>query len=266
MSDLQHKIFDAAMELKDGDSGHFSGYFARFGNVDRVGDVIEPGAFKNLDEFATDGWIGVSHDMHALPVAMIDSVRQDEKGLLVSGRFHSHPAAQACRSVVTERMQAGRAVKCSIGYKTDDSKKDRLDGKSITRLKALRVFEASFVNLAANPAASVIAAKSLDSDGPKIITIDELKGFLEEIDTKAGKTISKTNYNKLKDMHAKLGDAHAMLGSFLNQHDPDGGVDDPDDDDLVGGGGRVAGKAAQINELRLRALRGRTDNAALLRE
>jgi hypothetical protein len=46
-------------------------------------------------------------------------------------------------------------------------------------------------------------------------------------------------------MHAKLGDAHATLGAFLDQHDPDGGIDEPDDDALVGGGGRVVGKAAR---------------------
>lgn len=261
MSELEYKDFDAELEFKADDSGGFSGYFARFGNVDRVNEIIEPGAFKNLNEFMADGWIGVSHDTKSLPVAMIDSAKQDDRGLLITGRFHSHAAAQACRSVIKERMAAGKAVKGSIGYKVDDSKSDRVEGKSIKRLKALRVMEASFVNLPANPLASVISAKSLDPDAPKLIAIEDIETLLAEY--KAGRVISKGNYNKLKDMHAKLGDAHATLGAFLNQHDPDGGIDEPDDDTLTGGGGRVAGKAAQLKKLRLCNVWGRAKVASL---
>ena len=39
------------------DDGTFTIYAAVFGNEDRQGDIIEAGAFDNLDEFVKDGWI-----------------------------------------------------------------------------------------------------------------------------------------------------------------------------------------------------------------
>lgn len=261
MSDLEYKDFDAELELKGEDAGQFSAYFARFNSVDRVNDLIEPGAFKNLNDFMSDGWIGIEHNLKSLPIAMIDSAKQDDRGLLIAGRFHSHSAAQDCRSVIKERMASGKAVKCSIGYKVDESKPDKLNGKAINRLKAMRVFEASFVNLPANPAATVLSAKSLDTDGQKLISIDDLKAYLE---VKAGRVISRGNFDKLKSLHMGLGDAHATLGSFLIQHDPDGGTDEPDEGAMVGGGGSVAGKAARLKLLRLRALRCRVNVASSL--
>ena len=46
---------------------------------------------------------------------------QDSVGLKVSGAFHSTEEAQAVRTVVRERLAAGKAVKCSIGYSVDDA-------------------------------------------------------------------------------------------------------------------------------------------------
>lgn len=163
------KGFDLDLKSSD-DSGGFSAYFAVFGNVDRAKEVIDVGAFKNLPSFAVDGWIGVNHDMQSLPVALVDSVVQDTYGLKVNARWHSTPAAQACRAVVNERLAAGKGVKCSIGYKVLDSYKDVVAGVPVRRLAALDLFEASIVNLPCNSAAEVIEAKdgntaSLNSSG-----------------------------------------------------------------------------------------------------
>lgn len=256
MSDLVWKDFDLDLKF-DEDSSEFKAYFAAFGNIDRADDILEKGAVRNIPDFLKSGWIGVNHNTHELPVAYPTAARQDDTGLLISGKFHNTPAGQECRTVIKERMAAGLKVKGSIGYRTTDSAQEKVKGKQIRRLKSIDVWECSFVNLPANVNAEVVSAKSLDADAPKLMAIDDLKGLLEALEKKAGRVISKGNFNKLKDMHAKLGDAHATLGTFLNQHDPDGGVDDPDDDDLVAGGSRVVGKAAQLKQLRLRALRCR---------
>jgi HK97 family phage prohead protease len=252
---IRHKSFD--LDLKADDAGGFVAYVARFGNVDRTKEVIEPGAFKNLESFAVDGWVGVNHDMAALPVAIVESAAQDAIGLKVAGRWHSTPAAQACRAVVTERLRAGKSVKCSIGYKVLDSFKDAIDGRPITRLTGLELFEASIVNLPANPAADVIAAKSHD---PKLLTLDTLRSWLDA-EAKTGRVLSRANHGKLREWHGSLESMCRQIKEMVDAYDPDD--DDkaepsnpppqksPDGD----GCGSVAGKSA--DKLRAALLRAR---------
>jgi HK97 family phage prohead protease len=254
MNKLEWKDFTLDLKLDD-DTGEFEAYFAAFGNVDLGNDILEKGAVANIADFLKSGWIGVNHNVYQLPVAYPTAAKQDDTGLLIAGKFHGTAAGQECRTVIKERRAAGLKVRGSIGYKVNDSAEEKIKGQYIRRLKSIAVWECSFVNLAMNPKAELVSAKSLDPDAPKLLAIDDLKSLLEEF--KAGRVISKTNYNKLKDMHAKLGDAHATLGAFLDQHDPDGGIDEPDDDALVGGGGRVKGLDARFELLRLRVLRGR---------
>lgn len=280
MSHLAYKSFDLDLKADDADGG-FVGYFAAFGNVDRAAEVIESGAFKNLPDFTQDGWIGVNHDMESLPVAMITNATQDDRGLCLSGRFHSHPAAQACRAVVRERMAAGKAVKCSIGYKVLDSVQDFLAGKTVRRLKAINIFEASFVNLPCNTAAEITSAKSLETAMPdKVLTVDSLKAWLAA-ETKAGRVLSRSNHAQLKGWHKALSDTCVGIKSMIDQYDPDGTGGEPDGDEpapdkavtptSAGDGATspaqqfAAGKAARIRDLRLRALRSRFILASLPR-
>lgn len=152
---LAYKSMDAAIKA---DGQGFDLYASVFNNIDRQGEIIEPGAFKNLGDFARDGVILTEHNMRSLPVGLIDTAVQDAKGLRVKGRFHSTPEAQACRAVVRERMAAGKSVKCSIGYQVLDYVMDNIGGKTVCRIKAVNVFEASIVNLPANPLAGVVSA------------------------------------------------------------------------------------------------------------
>jgi HK97 family phage prohead protease len=246
---IQHKSFDLDFKASD-DPGGFSAYVARFGNLDRADEVIEPGAFRNLDDFLGSGWIGVNHDMKSLPVAYVDHAEQDSHGLLVTAKWHGTPDAQACRMIVNERLAAGKAVKCSIGYRVLDSVKDRHQGKSITRLKSLDLFEASIVNLPANPAAAVIMAKSLDPDR---FTLDDLDGWLEAR-FKAGRVLSRANHSYLKGLHEDLSSACSKVKDLIDKHDPDttSGMDDDD-----GGAGMGMPPMKSADELRAALLRAR---------
>jgi HK97 family phage prohead protease len=212
---IEHKSYDLAIKADDSvDNGGFEAYFASFGNVDRGGDVIEKGAFRNVDEFKSSGWIALNHDRAALPIAYPVSVDQDDKGLLIVGRYHSHPAAQAVRTVNRERIEAGKSVMGSIGYRTIKAEKGERDGKAIRSIKSLAVYECSFVNLPMNPAATTVQSKGLTLDG-----LGEYLGLLVE-EEKAGRTVSRENHEKLKALHAKLGEAHSELNEFLVAHDP----------------------------------------------
>lgn len=165
---LSHKTMSFEVKSLD-DTGHFSLYAAAFGNRDRQGEIITPGAFKNLDEFVKDGWGAVNHTNFGgdLGVAMIDSATQDAKGLLISGVFHSTDDAQRIRTKVRERMERGKSVKCSIGYQVTDGDHETKDGQPVYVIKSLNVYEFSFVNMPANPEASVMSAKSENGATPR---------------------------------------------------------------------------------------------------
>lgn len=226
---LAVKDFDLDIKSSDA-SGSFTAYMACFGNVDRANEVIDPGAFKNLDSFSVDGWVGLNHDMQALPVAIVESAKQDSTGLLVTGRWHSTPDAQACRAVVNERLALGKSVKCSIGYKVLDSYKDIVAGRAVRRLSSLEIYECSLVNLPANPNAEVIAAKSEAPVADKILTLDALKSWLDA-ETKAGRVLSRANHERLKSWHGNLSTMCNQMKAMIDLHDPDRDPgDEPDDD------------------------------------
>lgn len=201
---MQRKTFDCAFKADDAD-GAFDLYAAAFSNVDRQGEVISPGAFSNLPEFVAEGVGLVNHRTGDLPVAWIESASQDSKGLRVRGRFHTTPEAQACRTVVLERMAAGKPVKCSIGYRIDDYAIEEADGRNVLRIKSLRVYEFSFVNIPANPQAGVTSAKAAapateapmhEPDEPRTSLLCSVKEWLG-LSTKKGRAISKANHAAL---------------------------------------------------------------------
>lgn len=161
--ELEHKICDVAqIEIKDGDGGHgeLTGYAAVFANLDRAGDVIERGAFKDsIPAFVQDGFIAVGHDHHALPVAMIKEAREDDYGLRITAKFHSTQEAQSARKIAQERIREGKSVALSIGYLVPEGGSER---KGNTRLlKRVDVFETSLVKIPANPSALVVGVKDV---------------------------------------------------------------------------------------------------------
>jgi uncharacterized protein len=225
---VNRKTFNCEFKELDQGAGTFEMYALVFGNVDRQGDMIEPGAVTNVDELIKDGWIALNHVQTDLPIAYIDSAEQDSHGLKLTGRFHSTPRAQECRSIIKERMAAGKAVKTSIGYlvPVDGEHYEKQNGRTVRRISKLSVYEASYVNLPANPEAEVVSAKSIDD-----FTLD---GFEEEdlhmstdegviqalkrvlgLESKAGRKMSGATLEKMKgfcksmDEHGEKCMAHA---------------------------------------------------------
>lgn len=221
---LERKSF--ALELKElADDGSFVMYALVFGNVDRGGDVIEPGAVVNLDEFVRDGFIALNHRATDLPVGYPTAATQDARGLRVEGKFHSHPAAQECRAVARERLDAGKSVQASIGYLVVKASEATRDGKAVRSLEQIKVYESSFVNLAMNPRAGVVAAKSTptpitppegtvphqtattDTPGTDAGILAGLKRLLG-LETKKGAAISAANREKLRGVADAMDEHH----------------------------------------------------------
>lgn len=157
MSGLEKKaglILDAKFEGEG--NGYLVGYASVKNNVDAYGDVIVDGAYKNLDLLVGMGFSGFNHDDC---VGYIESAVEDSKGLLVKIVFHSTQEAQDVRTIIQERMAAGKTCGMSIMYRTIDAAWETRDGVEVRVLSKIEVVEAGFVLLPANQAASVTQVK-----------------------------------------------------------------------------------------------------------
>src|SRR5882724_6723956 len=97
------------------------------GYMDEEQDVIFPSAFKKggcLPDFLTNGFIALSHDWAALPIAMPTMIREDGNMLYSEAEYHSTEEAQAARTVAMERMDKGLTVPVSIGFRIGDDMGD----------------------------------------------------------------------------------------------------------------------------------------------
>ena len=148
MDDLEFKSIDAAeFKFDDAGNGSFSGYGSVFGNVDSYRDVVLPGAYTDtVTDFLKSGFVAVGHDWGSTPVAYPTEAREDDYGFRFSAAFHSTDEAQAARRVMRERLDAGKTVGLSIGYRVKESN-DREDG--VRELVKLDLFEVSIVTVGA---------------------------------------------------------------------------------------------------------------------
>lgn len=116
----EFKLIDMSqLKFLDEDGpGGFEGYASNFGELDDGADIALPGAYKEtLERFLHQGFTAHSHDWSydgviGYPV----DAREDDRGLYIKSQFHSTPDAQMVRTKARERMEAGKAVKLSIGY------------------------------------------------------------------------------------------------------------------------------------------------------
>lgn len=239
--DLQHKSLPFAIKAMGGDGpGTFELYAAVFNNVDVHRDVILPGAFKNLDAFVRDGWGAVNHCNWSddLGVATVDAAEQDSVGLRVKGTFHSTADAQAIRTKIRERMERGKSVKCSFGYRIVDSVDEVRDGVMVTLLKGLEIFEFSFVTIPANDLAGVVDAKG------GIPRLSELTKAVMEI--KAGRKISAANMARLKRMCDAFHATASELKTFMDEHDLPASESDSEGESDDAKAARIAAKQRQL--------------------
>lgn len=127
------------------------GYCSVFGNVDRVGDIVDPGAFSDwIAELDLERAIPIlwAHDNLNLPVGVVTEIAQDAKGLRFTGEILDTSWG---RDLVTA-MGAGVASGASFAYQV------RQDGVAIdengnVHLTELDLFEVTICSFGANPLA-----------------------------------------------------------------------------------------------------------------
>ena len=135
------------------DQGLFEGYAAVFGNVDRTGDVIEPGAFRKTLQENPELPILWQHNP-AEPIGLTVAAVEDNRGLRVKGQLNLETARGREAYAL---MKQGVLRGLSIGY---DTVKEAWEGTT-RKLKEIRLWEWSLVTFPANPLAQVESIKAV---------------------------------------------------------------------------------------------------------
>jgi HK97 family phage prohead protease len=143
------KLFIETKLLAD-DTGVISGIAWPFATPDRVGDIIEKGAFASA---ILPLPMLFGHDQND-PVGVWESANEDETGLQIKGRLLVDDVARARE--VRALVQAGAIRGLSIGFMTRKALPRARGGRTI---KELDLLEVSLVTLPSHPGARVTSAK-----------------------------------------------------------------------------------------------------------
>lgn len=162
-----------------------TGHAASFGNVDRVMDVIRPGAFKKT--MKSNPGVKVFYN-HAFPIGLPTLMQEDAKGLYTEAKISETVRGDE----VLQLVKDGVITDMSIGYEAIDYATDAKSG--IRMLKEIKLYEFGPVDFGANEQAVITGVKSL-ADSIRDKRLDpaglavmrrELKSLLDAIDTLGG--------------------------------------------------------------------------------
>lgn len=150
------------------------GHAAATGNLDKNGDIIEPGAFAETVK-AGPGAITVliGHDIEAMPVGELTKLSEDATGLRIEARIFQTVRGDEVLEVARDLNSRAKSLGMSIGFRVEDAefKQQRIgDGDEIRivrHIKSLTVREVSFApaQITANPRAVVTGVKTETDDG-----------------------------------------------------------------------------------------------------
>lgn len=170
--DLETKFCRLGGDIEFREGHKIEGYASVFGKSDQGGDVVEAGAYtRSLERLAAKGgqvkmlW---QHDPEQ-PIGVWDEVRQDDKGLWVSGRILTEIAKGAEAAAL---IAAGAIDGLSIGYRTRRATKNDKGGRLLAELE---LWEVSIVTFPMLPDARVDAK----GDSPEAEALRDLAAAFE---------------------------------------------------------------------------------------
>ncbi|MGO7833327.1 phage major capsid protein [Rhizobium johnstonii] len=165
------------------DAGTITGIAWPFGSPDRVGDVIEKGAFASPEVLP----MLFAHDQ-AQVIGVWDQIEETPDGLTVKGRLlvDDVERAREVRAMIRTKAVSG----LSIGFRTKTAK-PRQRGRTIT---ALDLHEISVVAVPSHPGAQITSVKAADGTAEH----KEPKLENEELEMKNDPVISPEDLKALK--------------------------------------------------------------------
>lgn len=199
-------------QLAVSDEGEITGTAWPFGTPDRVGDVIEKGAFGAPVTLP----MLFAHDQGQV-VGVWDQIGETEAGLTVKGRLLVEDVARARE--VRAMIRAGAVTGLSIGFVTKSAKR-HAKGRTIS---ALDLHEISIVAVPAHPGAQITSIKSVTSKDTPTMENEDLTHEVKTtpanapgIDTKAFDEI-RNRLDKLEAKGRRLGAPAVVLGEKAEQ-------------------------------------------------
>lgn len=171
------ELFSEELSLKyaaeGADEGEVVAYLSTFGNVDRVGDIVEVGAFDeyvgSFDPNAKKLPMLYNHDINSI-IGEWKTLEIDENGVKGTGVLYTETTQG---SDVYKLLKRKAVANVSIGYRVKDFS-FRDDG--VRLLKKIELAETSIVLNPANPKAKVLSIKSEDG----LIEVKALKSVLKD--------------------------------------------------------------------------------------
>lgn len=217
--------FGADLELKTVDVGQriISGYAAAHNNIDRVRDIIDPAAsvktVRRLGKPA-DVAVFIGHDSTALPVGIPQKIEATPTGLYTETYILRGAAGDNLLAVAKDLQDHGESLGMSIGYRTMDSRPDRVQGKMVRRILDYDLKEYSYgaSQVIANPAALVHAVKTRrkalgegqDTAGGALVPTDRKGAAMQYRVNQAGDT-----WQVIRDMDDDADeDDNRLVGSY----------------------------------------------------
>lgn len=143
--------FEIKAALSVSDAGEITGLAWPFGSADRVGDMIEKGAFAGA---AGPLPMLFGHNPND-PVGVWEATTETDTGLEVRGRLLVEQVERARE--VRALVQAGAVTGLSIGFSTKKASARKGGGRTIT---SLELVEISLVTVPAHPGARIRSAKT----------------------------------------------------------------------------------------------------------
>lgn len=146
----------------DEPEGTFEAIVAVFNNVDRIGDKILPGAFKeSLSEWEAKGRpipVIFSHQWDNLDahIGQVMAAKEVEEGLYVKGQLDMD---ESFASRVWKKMQAGTLAEFSFAYEIIDAAQVKSDGDYIQELRKLDLLEVGPCLVGMNPDTQLLGVK-----------------------------------------------------------------------------------------------------------
>jgi HK97 family phage prohead protease len=153
---LERKSFTLKLDAPPDDQGHFTGYAAVFGNVDKGNDVIEAGAVTKTLRENPDVPIFWVHNYVKVPIGIGHLVSDGKgKGVRIEGQLFLETSELARE--VFGAMKAGAVKGLSIGYNT----LKRTFKGAVRYLQEVTIGEVSLCPFPMNPLAEVDGVKDL---------------------------------------------------------------------------------------------------------
>ena len=160
---MNHKTFSlASFKALDQAQGIFEALVAVFGNVDRVGDMIEPGAFADsLAAWTAKGRpipVIYAHEWDNLDahIGHVLEAKEIPEGLYVRGQLEMDEPFAAR---VWKKMTKGTLAEFSFAYDVVDAAMEKVDGAIVQKLKRLNLLEVGPCLVGMNPDTQLLGVK-----------------------------------------------------------------------------------------------------------